>query len=449
MALRAGYYGIKRKLIKKIMDLPAIKTIGAGLALQNGNLVVTGDLDDYAPNIIANTQLLKDTVGWSARQKIPYPYNGNSNHIDVTLTVENGKIKINGTQGATKGEYFLSNRQVYDYQLPAGDYKFTGAVSYISFEINKNNVTGDASQGTTSLGSDDGNGLSFTLTEFSDIQVKMNISKNHTFDNVIVYPLLTDANILDRSRGEYRGTTAFPRDEQAILSAKNIWDDSNDSHWLDSGSATHSISDGVITVNMTATDASGIWMSPSQWLNGHYAKYAGLKGKLSFDFKGDGSFDAELGFRLTSDSTPEINHVTTDWQHYECYDIPDLNNWQGSFMLYNKSGAVHTLQVKNIMLRLATDPVDVYVPYAMTNRELTDSAAEQKTAINAIITAATGAADFAEFKTAIGAITPVTRSIQATPETREEITEPEEEPAVKKITTRKKSTAKADTEKED
>ena len=105
------------------------------------------------------------------------------------------------------------------------------------------------------------------------------------------------------------------------------------------------------------------------------------------------------------------------------------------------------------MARLASNPDSIFVPpNVMTNKELTDavatlngSASDQKTAINAIITAATGAADFAAFKTAMGAITPVTRSIQITPETKDEITEPVEE--VKK-TTRKKSTAKADTEKE-
>ena len=66
-----------------------------------------------------------------------------------------------------------------------------------------------------------------------------------------------------------------------------------------------------------------------------------------------------------------------------------------------------------------------FVPYAMTNQELTESAADQKTAINAIITAATEAADFAAFKTAMGAITPVTRSIQTVPDEVREDPEPE------------------------
>jgi hypothetical protein len=77
-----------------------------------------------------------------------------------------------------------------------------------------------------------------------------------------------------------------------------------------------------------------------------------------------------------------------------------------------------------------------FVPYAMTNKELTASAADQKTAINAIITAATGAADFAAFKTAMGAITPVTRSLSkeaSTEDVPEEVIE-EEKPVTKKTT---------------
>lgn len=77
-----------------------------------------------------------------------------------------------------------------------------------------------------------------------------------------------------------------------------------------------------------------------------------------------------------------------------------------------------------------------YVPFAMTNQQLTASASDQKTAINAIIAAATGAADFAAFKTAMAAITPVTRS--AAPDERP-LDVKVEEPVVVKKTTRKKT----------
>lgn len=90
------------------------------------------------------------------------------------------------------------------------------------------------------------------------------------------------------------------------------------------------------------------------------------------------------------------------------------------------------------MVRSASDPSKVYAPYAMTNQQLTASVDDQKTTINAIISAATGAADFAAFKTAMAAITPVTRSVA--PETRGEVTD-DPEPVTK---TTRKSTKKED-----
>ena len=97
-------------------------------------------------------------------------------------------------------------------------------------------------------------------------------------------------------------------------------------------------------------------------------------------------------------------------------------------------------------LTLLSDPNDVFEPYAMTNQQLTASvsdltasATDQKTTINAIITAATGAADFAAFKAAMEAITPVTRSLPVE-EVREE---PEPEPETR---TTKRSTKKTTTE---
>ena len=93
------------------------------------------------------------------------------------------------------------------------------------------------------------------------------------------------------------------------------------------------------------------------------------------------------------------------------------------------------------MIVLSSDTDNEYAPYAMTNKELTASASDQKTAINAIIAAATDAADFAAFKTAMGAITPGTRSLSIQePETRS--LDPEPEPETK---TTKRSTKKTET----
>lgn len=87
----------------------------------------------------------------------------------------------------------------------------------------------------------------------------------------------------------------------------------------------------------------------------------------------------------------------------------------------------------------AADP-SKYIPNAMTNRDLTVRSEKTKAAVNGILTAASGAADFAAFKTALAALSPVTRS--AAPAERSLQVEEPVEDITKKTT--KKSTKKED-----
>ena len=123
-----------------------------------------------------------------------------------------------------------------------------------------------------------------------------------------------------------------------------------------------------------------------------------------------------LTFELTKDSPVKLYLYT--YQSYGTYDVT----------IYP--------QIVSVLNPNTT----TFTQFAMTNQQLTASASDQKTAINAIISAATGAADFAAFKTAMSAISPVTRS--AAPEERSLDVE---EPVVVKKTTRK-STKKTEEE---
>ena len=96
---------------------------------------------------------------------------------------------------------------------------------------------------------------------------------------------------------------------------------------------------------------------------------------------------------------------------------------------------------------IAFVPDAVYAPYSMSNIDLTNALindesviADHKTTINAIISAATGAADFAAFKTAMEALTPLTRSVPAS-DTRS-IPEEDPEEVIEEPTTKKRSTKK-------
>lgn len=93
------------------------------------------------------------------------------------------------------------------------------------------------------------------------------------------------------------------------------------------------------------------------------------------------------------------------------------------------------------MLRSKNEPDNTYAVPAMTNQQLTTEVSSintdlesHKTEINAIISAATGAADFAAFKTAMAALTPLTRTA---PQEETRSVDPEIDEEVTKKTTKK------------
>ena len=248
---------------------------------------------------------------------------------------------------------------------------------------------------------------------------------------------------LESIAGSWDTTIAslFPRSEQDILGAKNYI------HVIASSQTINEVvftvyDDGSVKANGTATGGDAILrlVSNRQNQNDEVAIPNGtyyLSGSV-------GGSDTTYYMNIRHQGTGAI---ATQSNTQKLVTLDNTTGGTYGFNIIIKSGTQVEDQMFYPMLRLATDSDRTFVPYAQTNRDLTLSALDQKTTINAIIAAATGAADFAAFKTAMEAITPVTRS--AAPDTRsvEEIEETPEEQPVKK-TTRKKSTAKADTTEE-
>lgn len=232
--------------------------------------------------------------------------------------------------------------------------------------------------------------------------------------------------------------TIFPRSEQLILGSKNILP--NAALTDEVNNAIFTVSDNkIITVNGTVNAATTFSLCTFRLKAGNY---------IFSGFPGTGTFNdlVQLGLKENNISGSDIASMTNTSRGEKIFNLPQETTVFA--FIYARSGVAFTNNVFRPMIRLASDPNSTYAAPALTNIDLTLSAAEQKTTINAIITAATGAADFAAFKAAMEAITPVTRS--STAATPEEIVKDEiEEPVVeKKTTTRKKSTAKADTKEE-
>ena len=222
---------------------------------------------------------------------------------------------------------------------------------------------------------------------------------------------------------------------QAVLGAKNVFD--------------YSVGNSTTTTTYTATN-NGKNINIASITNG---TYRGIT--LNFNVNKNTDYRLSTNVTITSgragikiqqtDSTA-IKTESIASSGEKTFTFNSGNNELLQMVLFctwstNEAGDV---DYDDLIIQLASDTDTTYQPYAMTNKALTDnvvtlngSASDQKTAINAIITAATGAADFAAFKAAMGAITPVTRSISVPADTRE-IEEPE-------VKTTKRSTKKTTT----
>lgn len=248
---------------------------------------------------------------------------------------------------------------------------------------------------------------------------------------------------LETIAGTYDETikSLFPRSEQAVLGAINLLKN------------THG-TDTIRGVTFTMQTNESIDINGTQDNTGDGSEYvvngqnsSGKRLKLS-DYPNNLAYDIGVAYDNT-------NVLAGIWYYdnNETYLGPQTAlAGQTGFVLSPPTGAVYFLPFFRVLKDKTVNHVMVYpmlylssiskppfAPYAMTNKELTDSEADQKTAINAIITAATGAADFAAFKTAIGAITPVTRSLTLT---KEDITEEVKEDVEPEKTVTKKRTTK-------
>lgn len=240
-------------------------------------------------------------------------------------------------------------------------------------------------------------------------------------------------NKLETIAGTYNETikSLFPRSEQALLGAKNRFNSVNYK-----GGKVPTITDKGKSINIASSD-SATWQG-TYW-------YISVEKNTNYRLVGNAVVTSGGGLLnvKTTDNVTELattGTFTTNEGIELTFNSGNNTELRVSMFCSLGTASVGDVSYNDISCVLATDPDNTYVPYAMTNRELTDSASDQKTAINAIITAATGAADFAAFKTAMGAITPVTRSLSLTKaDLTEEVNEAEPEKKVTKKRTTKKT----------
>ena len=222
----------------------------------------------------------------------------------------------------------------------------------------------------------------------------------------------------------------FPRNEQTVLGAKNMCPVPDKTEVSRSVTYVMVKETGIVTANGTVDTGTTSYGSIYNRTNLPLILLPN-KYKMKCDFI------AQTGVSVTFLCTRNGEGYTYGSVN-SSNDIIEADVLEGDTIgisIVCSSGTVLDNKTFAPMIWLASDPDDTYVPYAMTHRELTEK-------VQGIIDAATNAADFAAFKTAMGAITPVTRSLskEASPEDVPEEVIEEEKPVTKKTT--KKTTVK-------
>ena len=151
----------------------------------------------------------------------------------------------------------------------------------------------------------------------------------------------------------------FPRSEQAVLGAKNLFEypyinttkTENGITFTDNG-------DGTVTVNGTATAATKFYLMNTMKFGEIFNRLGAVILNGCPSSGGDYRIITQTsdGYKVDSGNGILLDKAVTD-----------------AISIEIKSGVTVSNLVFKPMLRLASDPDDTYAPYAMTNRELTEA----------------------------------------------------------------------------
>lgn len=291
----------------------------------------------------------------------------------LTFTVNaDGSVTANGTSTASWA--FEINR----ITIPKGSYILSdGDVGNSNIFIQ---VTNSAK---TSAIADTINGESvMTFNSDTDIVVRIFWQNGITVSNLAFKPMIRLASIADATYEPYipDNTELMRYTDNAVLGAKNLLPNNATSQTVNGVTFTKN-ADGTVTANGTASaDISLFLLSGSR---GNTFDDAGNTFTLS---------GRPLSGVTLNGGTCQIyvgEYVGSSWVFHR-------DNGSGITFAYNSartldnaciwitSGVTLTNAVFKPMLRLATDTDDTYVPYAMTNRELTEGVGSIETEIGKI-----------------------------------------------------------------
>lgn len=332
-------------------------------------------LKTYFLGKIADEAATRSAMG--AKNMVPYPYyNGDSRDTNGILFTVNsdGSITISGQ--ATADAYFRLTYNTGDVHVP-----LVAGKSYILSASGKADVAfllRDSS--TSNVASARATDATYNCTTAGNYDVILGVDNGADYSTPItVYPMLRIATDVNSDYQPYAKTNKELTDASNLLNADlsnevitrakngahNFWDIDNNAVFWDNAGGSSSYGNNLLTVNCAAQIYSGVFYAPELKSLSCFKNLAGVPVKLSFDYKGDSSFEGRFGL----EANPATN-ITANYQHYNV-EIQDITEYVGGLIFYSvDSSSAHTIYVKNFMVTLASDPYTEYTPYAPTNQEL-------------------------------------------------------------------------------
>lgn len=228
------------------------KVTGKGLSTNDYDATAKGIVDNIQNNVIANTKLIKDTVGWSGKNKFD-----TSKVTWAQFTYTNGEIKNNATDTREILMFAVQGRKngTYVKHLLTGTSITATGKQEFTFTIEDSDDINQLYIGHNGASSD--LRFIFPFTEKGTYKISFNaIGINPTVVNGIVLTemMIRDADILDDTYEPYHESVKDTLREAEVIEGENLLPIETQSKTIRDVTFTVN-TDGSIDVNGTANGA--------------------------------------------------------------------------------------------------------------------------------------------------------------------------------------------------
>lgn len=324
--------------------------------------------------------LVKDTVGWVGKNALPYPFKqGSASNRGITFTDNgDGTLTLNGTQNDA------SNNAVYQMHgawntttliFPAGQYRITTGTNNDDVIIGvsySNQFLGATNNGVLDVNAP--NGISYITCE-----VKKGAPQ---LTDVLVKPMVRDASIKDTTYEPYhKSVEDWYWENNPNAGAKNKFD-FNDVRQ----NTIRRVSGTAESIKVKETTA-GTYKNAAWYIN--------VKPNTDMNLAVDVDVVTGVGFVNvykedgSGSALYQSAQITADTSVKGTFNTGNNTRLMISLFCTYSTSETGEVDYNNLMIWDARDTDSTYVPYAMTNRELTDAVTEVTSAFTNLPTGAT------------------------------------------------------------